>query len=745
MLRGRNVRWFAWSALCCSLFLVETSGSAWAQSQTLPALVVTTPKAEPKKKKVVNKPKKPEPIQTESVLPGWFITTVTGAKIDDEFRRVEAASPQVIIDRERFAGYPAGPRANDAIKHLPGVVVSGGIDEAKDIRIRGLDKEFSRVAIDGVQLPDGGEKRELQINRIPSFAIQSMTLVRTPTADLEHDGIAGRLEIKTREIPQVWTTETDAAVGQIDGNGDFAGHFQAMTGGRVGNVGLMVYGSVVEEPREKHKQKLNAAGLVTETEYEDKPLSYQNFGADLAWFYGGGEFHVKPIVALQSEDKDKLKEKFKNGAFDGSETEDEVADKDTYGLTLANVHKVRPGGVLETSGGYYETSEVKDKVKHVFKKDGSENLGGLTLTDEDKTDAFWQGKIAYTQAFDPAEAFKIKVGLDTRFRDREKGKIETVGGKPNTKAKDVYALEEQYLAPYIRSDILLGNLLITPGLRYEYVESETHDGAGNDGSSSIGDPLPSLSARYALSRSWFVRGGYARTVTRPKFDELAPFEQEESSTITLGNPALKPSYAHGYDAGFEYATPALFLGHNVFRRDITDLIETVVIGTKNGKEVQQAQNTGDGWTQGLELEQRINFGELGIGALDGLFITANETFLQSEVQPSEPGSVARRFKDQPRFVGNLIVEYRLPIWQTIIGAAFNYTSALDQIETGAGDDRNAQLIVDLQITQPLDKDIYLYASAQNVTGETLTKTKSNGDVEIEGSSRTFLIGLKSKF
>lgn len=681
----------------------------------------------------------------EIVLPGIVITTVAGEHINDEYRRVEQASPQVIIDRERFAAHPSGPRGNDAIKRLPGVVVSGGIDEAKDIRIRGLDKEFSRVAIDGVQLPDGGEKRELQINRIPSFAIESLTLVRTPTADIEHDGIAGRLEIKTRAIPDVWTSEIDAAVGEIDGNGDFAGHFQALTGGRVGNVGLMVYGSVVEEPREKHKDKFNAQGQLAETEYEDKPLTYQNFGGDLAWFYAEGELHLKPFIALQTEDKEKLKEKFKAGVFDGSETEDEIGDKDTYGLTLANTHRFGWGGLLESSGGYYETTEDKDKVKHVFKTDGSENLPGLTLTDEAKTDSFWQGKIAYTHAFDPAEAFKVKVGVDTRVRERDKGKIETVGGKLSTKPKDTYALDETYLAPFVRGDLRFGELLITPGLRYEYVDSETRDGAGNVGTSSVGDPLPSVSARYAIAENLFVRGGYARTVTRPKFDELAPFEQEDGNKYTIGNPDLRPAYAHGYDAGFEYVTPALFLGHNVFRRDITDLIESVVVGTKSGKDVEQAQNTGNGWTQGLELEQRLNFGALGVDALDGLVITANETFLDSEVQPTTPGAVARRFKDQPRFVGNLIVEYRLPIWRTLLGVAFNYTSELEQIESGAGDDRNAQLIVDAQITQPLADDIYLYASAQNLTGETLTKTKANGEVEVEDSSKTFLFGLRSKF
>lgn len=719
---------------------------AWAQSVELPSVLVTA-EPEPPKNKANKKTKKSTGEKgVVAPSPGYFVTTVDGAKTDDEYRRVEQANPQVIIDRERFAAHPSGPRANDAIKRLPGVVVSGGIDEAKDIRIRGLDKEFSRVAVDGVQLPDSGEKRELQINRVPSFAVESLTLVRTPTADLEHDGIAGRLEIKTRDIPKVWTTETDAAVGRIDGVGDFAGHFQALTGGRVGNVGLMVYGSVVEEPREKSKDKFNAAGLKTESEYETKPLSYKNFGGDLAWFYGEGELHLKPFVAMQTEDKEKTKDKFSNGAFNGAETEEEAADKNTYGLTLSNTHKVAPGALLESSVGYYETTEVKDKVKHVIKKDGTENLSGLTLTEEDKTDAFWQAKLAYSQALDAAGDVRLKIGMDSRFRTRDKGKHETVNGVlSNAKGKDVYSLDETYLAPYVRSDIRFGDLLVTPGLRYEQVYSESRDGSGNIGDFSIGDPLPSLSARYTLTRELYVRAGYARTVTRPKFDELTPFEQEDSNKITIGNPNLRPSYAHGVDAGFEYASPALFLGQNVFRRDITDLIESVTIGTKNGKDVEQVQNTGDGWIQGLELEQRVNFGELGLTALNGLVVTANETFIQSEVQPTTPGAVARRFKDQPKFVGNLIVEYRLPVWQTLFGVAFNYTGELKQVASGAGDDKNAQLIVDAQITQPVAPGVSLYLSGQNLTGETLIKNKSNGETEVETSSRTFLVGMRSRF
>jgi hypothetical protein len=51
-------------------------------------------------------------------------------------------------------------------------------------------------------IPDGGEKRELQLHRIPSSAVEPVRLIRNLTAELESDGLAGRVDVHTRPVPE---------------------------------------------------------------------------------------------------------------------------------------------------------------------------------------------------------------------------------------------------------------------------------------------------------------------------------------------------------------------------------------------------------------------------------------------------------------------------------------------------------------------------------------------------------------
>lgn len=79
-----------------------------------------------------------------------------------------------------------------------------------------------------------------------------------------------------------------------------------------------------------------------------------------------------------------------------------------------------------------------------------------------------------------------------------------------------------------------------------------------------------------------------------------------------------------------------------------------------------------------------------------------------------------------------------------MGVSFSYVGALHQIKTG-GDDKDALLVVDAQITQPITDNVKLYAIAQNLTAEDQNKTKANGDRDYETSERSFLVGLRAKF
>ncbi|MDZ4395069.1 hypothetical protein, partial [Cypionkella sp.] len=67
--------------------------------------------------------------------------------------------------------------------------------------------------VDGLQLPDGGEKREFNLDRFPVAMVDSVEVVRAKTADMEADGIAGKIILHTKDIPETPTRNVSISAG----------------------------------------------------------------------------------------------------------------------------------------------------------------------------------------------------------------------------------------------------------------------------------------------------------------------------------------------------------------------------------------------------------------------------------------------------------------------------------------------------------------------------------------------------
>ena len=65
--------------------------------------------------------------------------------------------------------------------------------------------------------------------------------------------------------------------------------------------------------------------------------------------------------------------------------------------------------------------------------------------------------------------------------------------------------------------------------------------------------LPSVQLRVALDGHSNVRAAHGRGIARPNFSDLPPYlvEQDKKKTVSVGNPALKPTSANSFDLLFE--------------------------------------------------------------------------------------------------------------------------------------------------------------------------------------------------
>lgn len=670
---------------------------------------------------------------------------VVGESTPEE-HRIKDITPQVKNYKESVQQQPTGFVAKDILKRMPGMYTGGGPGEDKDARLRGIDKEYTRVSFDGVTLPDGGEKRELNIDRIPNALVGEVTIIRNTPAEFESDGLAGQVHIKTRDIPLEQQIEVDAALGDRGKLGTEAQHAAVTYGNRfTEQFGLQGTVAYYKNPLLKDKTKTNAAGVVTEIETEDKPTENSTAMLDAGWFYDGGELHLKPLFIEDTENKDKLVEKYKaNGTFDKYENEIEDKTKTTEGVLLEQKHRFGGGAKLDANVGYYSTTEEKDKIKRTLNQQKVEDITKRELEVEDKEDSFWQAEAKMTQRWEAVVDNELKYGIKLRQRERTKEKTKYRNGVliPG-EAKDKYELEEDYYALFVQNEVFFtGKFSVMPGVRGEYVELISVDRRGAVADEYHADVMPSLATRYTFNKQFNVYAMVSEVINRPRYDELMPFADEKADKILIGNPDLEPAEAIAYDAGFNYVTEPFFFGFNLFYRDIEGVIESRLTGEEiDGKPVEQIQNVGDGWLKGVELEQRWNLSSLKLPVLDQIVLTANQSYIESELTNNDGSKTP--FKEQPRVLANLIVDWTLPVTGTILSVAGNFVHSFPT--TATSDGRDSETFIDAKLSQPVGAGITLYALAENVTGEDRVKHKMDGTLEEEYTGRYFYLGVNAKF
>ncbi|MDZ7823170.1 MAG: TonB-dependent receptor [Ahrensia sp.] len=653
------------------------------------------------------------------------------------------------FDREQIDRLPTGPRVDDIVKRMPAVVTGGAPGEAKDARVLGLDKEYTRTTVDGVPLPDGGEKREFNLDRLASALVESVEVIRGRSAEVEADGIGGRINLRLREIPKKWTWEAQTAIG-----GSSLGetpHWHAISGGGMlnQNFGLQGAYSFSNGVNGKEKTKSNSAGVLQEVEKETKPLISHDFMADFLLQGDGNSIRFKPKYLYQIESKDKTKDKYKNGVFDGSEIEVEKKTKSTLGGTLSYGHEFSAldGASFEARFSHYAGSEEKDKTKRTIKKDGKEDVAKKELEIESKDDSIWQGDGKFTLPYTLGGLeSELKVGGLVRYKDRSKFKQKSVNGAAFTSGvKDKYELEELTYHAFVQNKVAITDwLTITPGVRFEGLNRKGFDGVSRRGEGKELAILPSLPFTADFGNGLKLKGGVSRLVNQPKFDDLIPIREDKGTTIFVGNPDLKAEEGLALDADFTWDLASATFSVGGFYRRIDGIIEEVNTGQFEGSDaVFTKENVGDGWTAGLVLSQRVALDFTQVPVLEGFTILAHQTFADSEVTEKKTG-LKRRFKEQPKFWGDVAVEWRDPTERFFASVGVGYTG-----ETAGGDNngdvRDAEVGVDAQVKFKVNETFEVFAFGENLTRTTRRKVKADGSVEEERGPSSYFVGLKATF
>ncbi len=333
-----------------------------------------------------------------------------------------------------------------------------------------------------------------------------------------------------------------------------------------------------------------------------------------------------------------------------------------------------------------------------------------------------------------------------------------------TRGTDKYTAEMDIYGGYAMADISLGpKWRLVSGLRVEdaNIFVRTLDPLVPGGVPSLAnlvnrDLLPSVNLIYARTARQNLRFGYGRTVNRPDFRELSPFEFTNvvGGFSTVGNPNLQRAVIDNFDARWEW-----FLGGNqviaasYFFKQFQNPIEQVYLPTAS--ELRQSFiNVDKARNQGVELELRKNLG-FASKRLSDFATQVNFTFVDSNVIIPTDRFVQLTTRQRPlmgqsRFIYNIITEWVKP---KLRSQARFYVNSVSRRITDVGtfrlpdvyQERNTFLDFVYQFNLREDGKWTLRFNAENLTDNRYRYTQANFSVRSFQIGRTYTIGTSYSF
>ena len=270
------------------------------------------------------------------------------------------------------------------------------------------------------------------------------------------------------------------------------------------------------------------------------------------------------------------------------------------------------------------------------------------------------------------------------------------------------------------------------------------------------DYLPAVNVIYQLTAKQNLRFGYGRTVNRPDFRELSPFEFTNvvGGYSTVGNPNLRRAKIDNFDARWEW-----FLGGNqvvaasYFFKKFKDPIEQIYRPTAS--ELRQSfLNVDSARNQGVELEWRQGLGRFSKSLRD-FGLQANITVVDSNVtiptgQFVQLTSANRPLVGQSRYIFNVIAEWQRAALRS--NARFYVNSVSRRItDVGTFDlpdvyqERNLLLDFVYEYSAKESGKWKLRFSGENLNNNVYRQTQANFVVRRFQIGRTFTIGTSYTF
>jgi hypothetical protein len=327
---------------------------------------------------------------------------------------------------------------------------------------------------------------------------------------------------------------------------------------------------------------------------------------------------------------------------------------------------------------------------------------------------------------------------------------------------DIYGADDIRIAGYLMLELpVTDRLQAIVGARVEDYDLELRSRSETSGELEVQaeqsqtDLVPSLNLIFDARDDMKIRGAVSRTVDRPEFRELAPFQFTEAASLRelVGNPQLETAEVTSGDLRVDwFPGPGEIISLGGFYKKIQDPIEQVFIAAASS--AYSYQNGDEADVIGIEFDAQLQLARLS-DALRDFSFQGNYSWIDSEVTVREgggfdPTNLIRPLQGQASYVFNAGVSWI----RTDVEAGFFYNRFGERLTAAGGSGvpdiyeqpRNS---LDASVSFPLPTGARAEIKGSNLLDdEYLWRQSANGITLVQRQytvGRTFSVGLSWEF
>lgn len=664
-------------------------------------------------------------------------TVTTTAVASDADARESSTLATLSVGRNEIERH--GDRSlSDVLRRLPGITVGSDGGQGTSVRMRGLGGAYTQILVDGQPAPAG-----FSVDSISPDIVERVDIVRSGTADMSAQGIAGTINVVLRKTAS--KAQRDLKIGLIDGAGaptySLSGRLSGGSQARSYTVGAAMnreHRSL--DARIEQWGTTDLLPTLRRTTHREGEARIQRFNLTPRVSWKLSETHSLRWESLISQSR-----------VDGSSDDDAntaIGSPQTFPRNrlrfATDTTIVQNKGTWTRQIGDYSQLDARlgvtsNRRKSVAAFTGFNEDGVLILDRDVDSNVRDLATVLGGKLTSPiSDEHTLGFGWDGEFSRREEDRIQqdiTPTGLPPINLDEHYLARLARLALFVQDEWQVGpKWSAYLGVRWEGLRTDT---TGNmiesvDNRFSVLSPTIQSVWKLADNRRDQIRLAIGRTYKSPQLVELIPRRfiannNSQTDPDTQGNPDLRPEIAWGVDLAYErFWEDSNSFSANVYARRIDDVI-LQELSNFNGTWISVPTNNGQAKVHGIELESQVNLASV-LERAPNIDVRINLGKNWSSVD-SVPGPDNRLSRQNP-LSGNIGMDYRAKAMPLTLGGNFNYQQAVvAQRSAVQGMRTSARRIVDLYGVWKFNEKIQMRLSAANVLHQSneTDATYSNND------------------